>query len=125
MDTIKHFKAACVNCYEEDDVLTIGVGDDACSPQNFVIMGRFDEDDLSVNECIGFQSNSTTYEITDAIQTVKLTTNTLLIVLNDSAAKKVGVREFHGSLSSEKDVALLREYLEKIFEGSDVDLQLA
>ena len=124
MVEIKELKASCINCYEEDDVLTIGVGDDANDPKNFIIIGRFDEDELPVNECIGFQSDATEYEIADAIQSVQLDTDKLVIVLNDAAANKVGVREYHAVISKIKDAALLTQYLQKVFDGSDVNLQL-
>ncbi len=124
MSKIREFKAICVNCYEEDDVLTIGVGDDADDPKNFIIIGRFDEAELPVNECIGFQSDTTEYEIADAIQSIQLDTDELVIVLNDAAANKVGVREYHAAISTTKDVARLTQYLQEVFDGSDVNLQL-
>lgn len=89
MRNVKNFAATCINCTEEDDVLTIGVGDDDYDPKNFIIIGRFDEDELPVNECIGFQSESTEYELTDSIRSVQLTDDKLVIVLNDDAAKKL------------------------------------
>lgn len=124
MNKIKKFTAVCVNCYEEDDVLTIGVGDDDHDPKNFVIIGRFDEDELPVNECIGFQSEATEHEIADAIQSIQLRTNELVIVLNDNTANKVGVREYHAVISTMKDTELLKQYLREAFDGSDVILQL-
>lgn len=124
MNKIIEFTAACVNCYKEDDVLIIGAGDDEHEPKNFVIIGRFDEDELSVNECIGFQSEATECEIADAIQSVQLRTNELEIVLNDSAANNLGVKEYHAAISTVKDAELLKQYLREIFDGSDVVLQL-
>lgn len=55
MSNVKSLIAACINCYKENDVLIIGIGDDDYAPKNFIIIGRFDEDELPVNECIGFQ----------------------------------------------------------------------
>lgn len=124
MNKIKEFTAVCVNCYEEDDVLTIGVGDDAHDPRNFIIIGRFDEDELPVNECIGFQSEATEYEIANAIQSIQIRNNELVIVLNDDAANKAGVREYHADISTAKDTDLLTQYLREVFDGSDVILQL-
>lgn len=89
MSIIKNLVATCINCAEENDVLTIGIGDDSHDPKKFIIIGRFDEDELSVNECIGFQSESTEYELTDSIRSVQLTDDKLVIVLNDDAAKKL------------------------------------
>lgn len=124
MNKIKEFTAVCVNCYEEDDVLTIGVGDDAHDPRNFIIIGRFDEDELPVNECIGFQSEATEYEIANAIQSIQIRNNELMIVLNDDAANKADVREYHADISKVKDTDLLTQYLREVFDGSDVILQL-
>lgn len=124
MSKMKKFNAICVNCYEEDDVLTIGLGDDTHDPQNFVIIGRFDEDETPVNECIGFQSDTTEYEIADAIQSVHLSAEELVIVLNDTAAKEAGIREYHVTISATKDIELLKQYLHEVFDSSDVALQL-
>ncbi|MGF3808547.1 hypothetical protein L6Y89_05505 [Enterobacter mori] len=124
MRNVKNFAATCINCTEEDDVLTIGVGDDDYDPKNFIIIGRFDEDELPVNECIGFQSESTEYELTDSIRSVLLTDDKLVIVLNDDAAKKIGISEYHVVIPAAKDPKSLAKYLREMFDGSDVPLQL-
>ncbi|HDR2841588.1 TPA: hypothetical protein QCK30_000004 [Enterobacter sichuanensis] len=124
MRNVKNFAATCINCNEEDDVLTIGIGDDDYAPKNFIIIGRFDEDELPVNECIGFQSESTEYELTDSIRSVQLTEDKLVIVLNDDAAKKIGIREYHVVIPTAKDSNTLGKYLREMFDGSDVPLQL-
>lgn len=124
MRNVKNFAATCINCTEEDDVLTIGVGDDDYDPKNFIIIGRFDEDELPVNECIGFQSESTEYELTDSIRSVQLTDDKLVIVLNDDAAKKIGISEYHVVIPAAKDSKSLAKHLREMFDGSDVPLQL-
>ena len=124
MRNVKNFAATCINCTEVDDVLTIGVGDDDYDPKNFIIIGRFDEDELPVNECIGFQSESTEYELTDSIRSVQLTDDKLVIVLNDDAAKKMGISEYHVVIPAAKDSKSLAKYLREMFDGSDVPLQL-
>ncbi|KZP69526.1 hypothetical protein A3N40_13735 [Enterobacter cloacae subsp. dissolvens] len=40
MSNVKNLIAACINCYEENDVFTIGIGDDNHDPKNFIIIGR-------------------------------------------------------------------------------------
>lgn len=124
MRNVKKFAATCINCTEEDDVLTIGVGDDGYDPKNFIIIGRFDEDELPINECIGFQSESTEYELTDSICSVQLKDDKLVIVLNDDAAKKIGISEYHVDITAAKDSNSLVKYLREMFDGSDVPLQL-
>lgn len=124
MSNVKNFFAACINCYEENDVFTIGIGDDNHDPKNFIIIGRFDEAELPVNECIGFQSESTEYELTDSIRSVQLTKDKLVIVLNENAVKMIGIREYHVVIPAAKDSKSLRKCLREVFEGSDVPLQL-
>ncbi|ELE9705870.1 hypothetical protein HV357_12300 [Enterobacter cloacae] len=124
MSNVKNFIAACINCYEENDVFTIGIGDDSHDPKNFIIIGRFDEDELPVNECIGFQSESTEYELTDSIRSVQLTEDKLVIVLNEDVAKKIGIREYHVVIPAAKDSKTLGKYLREVFDDSDVPLQL-
>ena len=124
MSIIKNLVATCIKCAEENDVLTIGIGDDSHDPKKFIIIGRFDEDELSVNECIGFQSESTEYELTDSIRSVQLTDDKLVIVLNDDAAKKIGISEYHVVIPAAKDSKSLAKYLREMFDGSDVPLQL-
>lgn len=124
MSNVKNFIAACINCYEENYVFTIGIGDDSHEPKNFIIIGRFDEDELPVNECIGFQSESTEYELTDSIRSVQLTEDKLVIVLNDDAAKKIGIREYHVVIPAAKDSKTLGKYLREVFDDSDVPLEL-
>ena len=48
MDNIYTFKASIVNCYTENDVVVIGVGDDPTSPQNYLILSRFDDGEVDV-----------------------------------------------------------------------------
>ncbi|EPF3218280.1 hypothetical protein [Enterobacter hormaechei] len=125
MSNVKNIIAACINCYEENDVFTIGIGDDNHDPKNFIIIGRYDEDELPVNECIGFQSDSTGYELTDSIRSVQLTEDKLVIVLNENAVKMIGIREYHVVIPAAKDSKSLGKCLREVFEGSDVPLQLS
>ncbi|KLG16248.1 hypothetical protein YA52_17610 [Enterobacter roggenkampii] len=124
MSNVKNLIAACINCYKENDVFTIGIGDDNHGPKNFIIIGRFDENELPVNECIGFQSESTEYELTDSIRSVQLTEDKLVIVLNEDAVKMIGITEYHVVIPTAEDSKSLGKYLREVFEGSDVPLQL-
>ncbi|HID3221815.1 TPA: hypothetical protein ACXGFD_002891 [Enterobacter cloacae] len=125
MSNVKSLIAACINCYEENDVLIIGIGDDTHDPKNFIIIGRFDEDELPVNECIGFHSESTEYELTDSIRSVQLTEDKLVIVLNEDAVKMIDIREYQVVIPAAKDSKSLGKYLMEVFDGSDVPLQLS
>jgi hypothetical protein len=100
MVEIKAFNAVCANVANEDEVLTLGVGDDAHDPQHFFIIGRFDEDELAIDECIGFQSDDTAYELAAAIEAVTLSVDTLTIRLNEAAAQQAGYREYCAKISA-------------------------
>jgi len=125
MSNVKNLIAAYINCFEENDVLTIGIGDDTHDPKNFIIIGRFDEDELPINDCIGFQSESTEYELTDSIRSVQLTEDKLVIVLNEDAVKMIDIREYQVVIPAAKDSKSLGKYLMEVFDGSDVPLQLS
>ncbi|MEH3354392.1 hypothetical protein POV16_11180 [Enterobacter kobei] len=47
-----------------------------------------------------------------------------MIVLNDDAAKKIGISEYHVVIPAAKDSKSLGKCLKEVFEGSDVPLQL-
>ncbi|HDS4423361.1 TPA: hypothetical protein QHX13_004527 [Enterobacter cloacae] len=124
MIDVKDFTATYIHGSEDDDVFTLGIADDTHDPKKFIIIGRFDEDEVPVNECIGFQSESTEYELTNAICSVQLTEDKLVIVLNDDTAKKIGIREYHVVIPVAKDSKSLGKYLKEMFDGSDIPLEL-
>lgn len=121
---IKTFNAVCANVADEDEVLTLGVGDDAHDPDHFFIIGRFDEDDLAIDECIGFQSDDTAYELAAAIEAVTLSVDTLTIRLNEAAAQQAGYREYCAKISAVQNSGELQAALLTLFSGSKVRLQL-
>lgn len=122
MNMTKKIDAICISCTNEDDVLTVAVGDDYNDPKNYFIIGRFDEDDLTVDECIGFQSDSTEYEIADAIEKVELDDENLIVYLNDNAALKAGAKQYLVVLKNAKEINNLKHFLKKIFEDSSIDI---
>lgn len=124
MNSTKKIDAVCVNCSDEDDVLTLAVGDDKSDPKNFLIIGRFDEDDLSVDECIGFQNESTQYEIPSAIEYVELNDKELVITVNDMASDKAGAKSFHAIFNTTIDKAKIKQYLHDIFKDSSTKLTI-
>ncbi|EPJ3766693.1 hypothetical protein NPI25_004190, partial [Providencia stuartii] len=77
MDNIYTFKASIVNCYTENDVVVIGVGDDPTSPQNYLILSRFD--DGEVDDSIGIQTSLSEREYSNAIDKIILRKYTLKI----------------------------------------------
>ncbi len=118
MNSTKKIEAVCVNCIDEDDVLTLAVGDDKSDPKNFLIIGRFDEDSLSVDECIGFQNESTKYEIASAIEYVELNDVELVITVNDKASSEAGAKNFHAIFKHPIDKFKVSQYLRDTFKNS-------
>ena len=63
------FIASSIECYEEDDVLIVAIGDGSADPANYVIMTRLeDEDNSSVDDCIGLQTSEASHEVAGAIK---------------------------------------------------------
>ncbi|EOI3548988.1 hypothetical protein ACMSZT_003842 [Cronobacter dublinensis] len=125
MSSTKKIDAICVNCSDEDDVLTLAVGDDNSDPKNFFIIGRFDEDNLSVDECIGFQNESTQYEIPSAIEYVELNDKELVITVNDMASNEAGAKSFHAIFNAAIDKAKIKQFLHAIFKDSSTKLNIS
>lgn len=124
MSSIKKIDAVCVTCSDEDDVLTLAVGDDKRDPKKFLIIGRFDEDNLSVDECIGFQNESTKYEIPSAIEYVELNETELVVTVNDMASDEACAKSFHAIFNTLVDKAKVRQYLHNIFKDSSTKLTI-
>lgn len=122
MEIIKKFNATFVNFTDEDDVLTIGVADDAKDPDNFIIIGRYDEDDLSVNQCIGLQTDSTPYEVSDALEEVILDNTKLILKIKDDAVNKIGAKTIETVFSKQVDTHKLKYSLKLMLEGSDIKI---
>lgn len=125
MSKTAHFKAECISCTDENDVLTIGVADDKYEPKKFFIIGRFDEDDLSVDECIGFQTESTEYELPASIESVTLSDEHFTVCIKDEMTDKAGAKIFKAILSTDLDREELEEFLEWMFEDSKVVIKVS
>ncbi|WP_205955473.1 hypothetical protein [Pantoea stewartii] len=124
MISTKKIDAICVNCSDEDDVLTLAVGDDNSDPKKFFIIGRFDEDNLSVDECIGFQNESTQYEIPSAIEYVELNDKALVVTINDMASNEAGAKSFHAIFKTTIDKTKINQFLHAIFKDSSTKLNI-
>ena len=122
------FNVSALECYEENDVLTVALGDDTKSPENYLIITRLDDDDNdSIDEGIGLQTSQSAYEQSAAIEKVILQSGSLEVVITPDSYQHFGcsslVGEFSDTLrnNSEK-LALLRKYLEAIFNGTQATL---
>lgn len=122
MNFTKKINAVCIECIDEDDVLTLAVGDDKHNPKNFVIISKFEEENLSADECIGFQSESTPCEIPSAIENIECSGSELVIVLTDEAAKITGFKNIQALLNSATDLNILKKYLHAIFDNSRIQI---
>ncbi|WP_431712593.1 hypothetical protein [Serratia marcescens] len=61
--SLMKFEALVLVCYEEDDALTVALGDNEQSPVNYLIITRLDdEDNDSIDEGIGLQTSQSAYE---------------------------------------------------------------
>lgn len=84
---VKNFSASTIKCYEEDNVLVIALSDDLVAPSNFIIITRLDdEDNATVNDGIGFQTDQAEYERSDAIEKVILHSNSPEVVVKPEFA---------------------------------------
>lgn len=124
MHTSKILPRAYASCLDEDDVLTVAVGDDPYAPESYFIIARLDEDDRCVDQCIGFQNEVTEYELAAAIQAVQLDSGSLSITLNEEASRRAGARRFRAELAPSTELPQLRAHLQAIFSGSMVTLTL-
>lgn len=119
------FDATYIKCYEEDEVLTVAISDDAVDPQGFIIITRLDEEDsASIDACIGLQTAAAEYEMADAIQKVSLSNNKLEIEIKKAYwahfKSETVVANFKKQNLSERRINILKESLKKILEGSSV-----
>ncbi|WP_238404496.1 hypothetical protein [Serratia sp. Tan611] len=122
------FEALVLVCYEEDDALTVALGDNEQSPVNYLIITRLDdEDNDSIDEGIGLQTSQSAYEASAAIEKVILHSDRLDVVITPDSHEHFGCSKLEGVFSetvcnTPEKIALLRKYLEAIFNGSKTTL---
>ncbi|WP_456310931.1 hypothetical protein [Serratia proteamaculans] len=121
MNSTKKINAVFINCIDEDDVLMLAIGDDKQDPKNFFIISRFDEEGLSVDECIGFQNENTSFEIPSAIESIELSKSELIITLNDDAAEKSGTKKIQSTFNHLTDPAVIEDFLHVIFADASTE----
>lgn len=128
MNNSLKFNASVLECYEEDDVLTVALGDNEQSPENYLIITRLDdEDNDSIDEGIGLQTSQSAYEASAAIEKVILHSDRLDVVITPDSHEHFGCSKLEGVFSetvrnAPEKIALLRKYLEAIFNGSKTTL---
>jgi|GEM_PF-4773168 len=118
------FTASTVSCYTENDVLTIGVGDDPVSPKNYIIISRLD-DGGSVDDSIGIQTHLSEAEVSDAIKEIYLSLDKLIIKIEDRKKDDVHASEIVALLPrDDPGFDQLKKYVHEIFYGSSVHINV-
>lgn len=108
------FTATEVNCYVEDDVTIIGIGDDAVSPDHFIILSRFDEEDI--DNSIGLMTHLSDIEAINTLEKVTLDRKNIILVLKNNV-----VITIHLDIE-ENHFTQLNDYLQQIIQGSSIKL---
>lgn len=75
------FTATEVNCYVEDDVTIIGIGDDAVSPDHFIILSRFDEEGEDIDNSIGLMTHLSDIEAINTLEKITLDRKNITLAL--------------------------------------------
>ncbi|MDS1774093.1 hypothetical protein QX226_22555 [Vibrio vulnificus] len=121
------FLASIIECYTENDVLIIGVGDDKFDPENYIVVSRFDDGD--VDDSIGIQTHLSEIEVPNAIMKVCLRKNKVVFFIKESKIQKVQVSKIEIDFTDESkvDISSLEKYIHDIFVHSstvvDIDLK--
>lgn len=115
------FIACVVNCYIENDVLVIGIGDDATEPENYLIISRLDDDE--VDNSIGIQTHLSEMETLNAIEKVILNQTNFIIDIQADKQETVNASRIVVTFSNDNlDYTLLKNHLNDVFFGSSVSI---
>lgn len=110
------FTATEVNCYVEDDVTIIGIGDDAVSPEHFIILSRFDEEDEDIDNSIGLMTHLSDIEAINTLEKITLDRKNIILALKNNV-----VITIHLDIEDNHFVQL-NDYLQQILQGSSIKL---
>lgn len=110
------FTATEVNCYVEDDVTIIGIGDDAVSPDHFIILSRFDEEDEDIDNSIGLMTHLSDIEAINTLEKITLDRKNIILALKNNV-----VITIHLDIEDNHFVQL-NDYLQRILQGSSIKL---
>lgn len=110
------FTATEVNCYVEDDVTIIGIGDDAVSPDHFIILSRFDEEDEDIDNSIGLMTHLSDIEAINTLEKITLDRKNITLVLKNNVVITIclDIEDTH--------FVQLNDYLQQIFQESSIKL---
>ncbi|OAT46878.1 hypothetical protein M997_1876 [Proteus hauseri ATCC 700826] len=110
------FTATEVNCYIEDDVTIIGIGDDPVSPEHFIILSRFDEEDEDIDNSIGFMTHLSDIETINAIKQITLSREKVIFSLTTDIKISINLE------IDDSHFTHLHEYLLLIIKDSSIKL---
>lgn len=110
------FTATEVNCYVEDDVTIIGIGDDAVSPDHFIILSRFDEEDEDIDNSIGLMTHLSDIEAINTLEKITLDRKNIILALKNNV-----VITIHLDIEDNHFVQL-NDYLQQILQRSSIKL---
>lgn len=110
------FTATEINCYVEDDVTIIGIGDDAVSPDHFIILSRFDEEDEDIDNSIGLMTHLSDIEAINMLEKITLDRKNITLALKNNVVITIhlDVEDNH--------FTQLNDYLQQILRGSSIKL---
>ncbi len=108
------FTATEVNCYVEDDVTIIGIGDDVVSPDHFIILSRFDEEDI--DNSIGLMTHLSDIEAINTLVKITLDRKNIILTLKNNVVITIylDIEDNH--------FIQLNDYLQQILQGSSIKL---
>lgn len=125
---MKRFLASTIKCYEEDSVLVIALSDTPQGLANFMMMTRLDDDDnATVDEGVGFQTDQSEYEMPAAIEKVILRPESLEVVVKPEfsgffGGSRVLAEIPQGRADSAEQVGVLKDALQHMFRETQVEL---
>ena len=115
------FLGTVINCYTENDVLIIGIGNDKISPNQYLIISKLNEDEIG--ESIGIQTYLSDIEIVNAIDSLVLKFNYLIINIKRNKENEVGARKIIVKFK-DIDLVLLAKYINDIFLNSSATMEI-
>jgi hypothetical protein len=126
MSDLFEFFASTVRCYIENDVLTIGMGDDGEMSDKFVIITRLDEEETVGAGAIGLQTNFTLQEYSNAISVLNVSRHAVEILISKEKEKKIGVGRIRVNYDSDKfSFDEFVRYIHLIFDNCNIDLRMS
>lgn len=114
-----------MNCYTENDVPVIGIGDDPYAPERYVIISQFIDEDESIDDSIGLECFFFNGVIYNAVKKITLDKDILFIKIKDNKIGKIGADKININLSiKDEDFDKLLKYVMHIFEKSTTLIEL-